>query len=135
MIRRPRAGVPTGNSSPEQLMQGFSRFITLTAIVNMAIYTPVFIGSVFIATPPEIRALIPWHVAGMVLNGLALVATIRDLYLRPFQNPNSKVTWCLLITSTGGIGWIVYVFRHALRPYDSTATELSVHDGTHGVNG
>lgn len=116
-------------------MQGFSRFITLTAIVNMVIYTPVFVGSVFIATPPEIRVLIPWHVAGMALNCLALVATIRDLYLRPFRNPNSKVTWCLLIISTGGIGWIVYVSRHALRPYDSAAPALNVHDGTNGVNG
>lgn len=46
----------------------------------------------------------------------AFIVTIRDLYLRPFPDPNSKLTWLLFILCTGGIGWVAYVFRHAIRP-------------------
>ena len=94
-------------------MHGIQRLIVLLAIGNMAIYMPYFFIQ-FLRNSPTIN--VPWHFAGMLLNLLAFVATIRDLYQRPFPNPNSKVTWCLLILCTGGIGLIVYVFKHALRP-------------------
>lgn len=67
-------------------------------------------------TPVSPSAILPLHFLGMALNLAALIVTIRDLYLRPFANPNTKLTWLLLILYTGGIGWVVYVFKHALRP-------------------
>jgi len=42
--------------------------------------------------------------------------TLRDLYLRRFDSENAKVTWALLIVMTGGIGWLVYIFKYALKP-------------------
>ncbi len=101
-------------------MQGLQRIVVLLAIGNMVIYIPYFLilGIATSANGIQLNpmAIMPWHVAGMFLNLLALIATFQDLYLRPFSNPNSKVTWCLLILCTGGIGWIVYVFRYALKP-------------------
>jgi len=94
-------------------MRGIPRFVVLLAIANMSIYMPYFFVQ-FLRDSATI--IVPWHIAGMVLNLTAFVATIRDLYARPFPSPNSKVTWCLLILCTGGIGWIVYVFKHGLRP-------------------
>lgn len=61
----------------------------------------------------------------MAQNLLAFFLTLRDLYLRPFPGENDKVTWCLLILCTGGIGWLVYVFKYALHPRDATAFEHS----------
>lgn len=61
------------------------------------------------------------HFIGMALNFIAIVVTFRDLYLRSFPNPNSKVTWSMLILATGGIGWLVYVFKHALKPRSTTS--------------
>ena len=52
----------------------------------------------------------------MAQNLVAFVITMRDLYRRPFSNANDKVTWTLLILCTGGIGWLVYVFKYALKP-------------------
>ena len=52
----------------------------------------------------------------MAFDLAAFIVTIRDLYLRPFPDPNSKLTWLLFILLPGGIGWVVYVFRHAIRP-------------------
>lgn len=65
-------------------------------------------------------AIFPAHFLGMVLNLAALILTIRDLYLRSFPNPNAKITWLLLILMTGGIGWIVYIFKYALKPRTPT---------------
>jgi hypothetical protein len=58
----------------------------------------------------------------MVFNFTALIVTIRDLYLRSFNNPNDKLTWLLLMMLTGGIGWFVYLWRYAFRPRPSVAS-------------
>lgn len=101
-------------------MRGLQRYTVLIAIGNMVIYVPIFLFLMMRAESsgiePKIVTLLPWHFAGMLLNLLAIFATIQDLYLRDFPHPNSKLTWCLLIVFTGGIGWIVYIFKHALKP-------------------
>lgn len=90
--------------------------IVFVAIGNMLIYVPVFAGCMFSDPSALATGLIVWHFAGMILNVAAVIATVRDLYRRTFPNPSSKVTWCLLILFTGGIGWLVYIFKHALKP-------------------
>lgn len=52
----------------------------------------------------------------MFINFIAFVLTIRDLYKRPFPKDNDKLTWAILILTTGGIGWAFYIFKHALKP-------------------
>jgi uncharacterized membrane protein len=84
----------------------------------MAAYIPYFLVQMIRATngaqlSPAV--IFPLHFLGMALNFAALVVTIRDLYLRPLVNPNAKLTWLLLILGTGGIGWLVYVFKHAFK--------------------
>ena len=61
---------------------------------------------------------------GAIWGWLCIALTIRDLYLRPFPNPNSKVTWTLLILMTGGIGWVVYLVKYALKPRPSANQSL-----------
>ncbi len=100
-------------------MKGAERAIVITALVYMAAYVPYFLVQMYRikqdAQPPLLAIVIP-HLVGMTLNFIALVLTLRDLYLRSFPKPNDKLTWALLILLTGGIGWLVYVFKYALKP-------------------
>lgn len=103
-------------------MKGIERAIVIGALVYMALYVPYFFVQMYRSehgVPVSPLAIFPFHFLCMALNVVAVILTIRDLYLRPFANPNSKLTWLLLIHWTGGIGWLVYVFRHALRPRNS----------------
>jgi len=57
----------------------------------------------------------------------AVVLVLRDLYLRDFRDANAKMLWTLAILMTAGIGLLVYIFRHAVkpRPHRSEAGPLS----------
>jgi hypothetical protein len=104
-------------------MHGIERKIVLAAIAYLAVYLLGFFGT-FLVTMHMSResadllmlALLLFHFLGMVLNVTAFILTLRDLYLRSFPDPDAKLTWLLLMFLTGGVGWIVYIFRHALRP-------------------
>lgn len=102
-------------------MRGWERFIVLWALGYMAVYVPFFFAFFAWATGNHARVefvysiVLPFHFLGMGSNLAALIVTIRDLYKRPFPRANDKVTWCLLITWTGGIGWLVYVFKYGLK--------------------
>jgi len=106
-------------------MNRAERAIVIAALVYMALYIPYFFVQMYrfsngVQASP--LAIFPLHFLGMALNFAALIVTIRDLYLRPFANPNAKLTWLLLILCTGGVGWLVYVFKHALKPRTSLDT-------------
>lgn len=105
----------------------------LSALGYTAIYINCFVSLAILSViRPDIEALVdfhwiaPFHILGMSLNVVALVLTVRDLYLRPFPKANSKLTWLLLILYTGGIGWMIYVFRHALKPRSCDAESRPV---------
>ena len=97
-------------------MRGLERFLVLGAVVYMGIYIPCFLIAAGSRNPDMFHVITPFHLFGMFLNLVALVLTLRDLYLRKFESENAKLTWALLIVMTGGIGWIVYIFKHALKP-------------------
>ena len=100
-------------------MKGLERAIVVAALLYMAFYIPYFFAQTYrISQGINISpyAIFPLHFLAMAFNFLALILTIRDLYLRPFADPNRKLTWLLVILCTGGIGWFVYVFRHAMKP-------------------
>lgn len=102
-------------------MGGIERLIVLGALMYMALYIPFFAYGCYAAATDSMNErlwiiLVPLHIIGMILNLIALIVTIRDVYLRPFRHENDKLTWILVILFTGGIGWIVYIFRHALKP-------------------
>lgn len=97
-------------------MKGFEKFFVLWAIGYMIVYVPTFM--ILMASNPEqfFFVILPFHLLGMAQNLVALILTVRDLYLRPFPDPNQKVTWALLILMTGGIGLVVYLFKYAFKP-------------------
>jgi hypothetical protein len=102
-------------------VKGFERAFVIWTIVYMAVYMVVFftvISSVASRSGGQQIPffLVPFHLLGMAQNLITLILTFRDLYLRKFQNENDKVTWTLLILMTGGIGWLVYIFKYALEP-------------------
>lgn len=95
------------------------RTIVITALAYMGVYIPYFLVQIGrAASGDQISpwAIFPFHFLGMGLNLAAFIVTIRGLYLRPFASPNAKLTWLLLILLTGGIGWLVYLFKP--RTYD-----------------
>ena len=101
------------------MLDRIARIMIITALLYMVVYFPYFFlqryrSSNGVAVSP--LAIFPAHFIGMALNVTALILTIRDLFLRSFPSPNAKLTWLLLILMTGGIGWIVYIFKYALKP-------------------
>ncbi len=91
----------------------------IAALAYMVVYIPYFLIQMQrVANGDQVSplAIFPFHFLGIGLNVAALIVTIRDLYLRPFANPNAKLTWLLLILMTGGIGWLAYVFTYAFKP-------------------
>ena len=105
-------------------MRGIERFFVLGAVIYMAVYIPCFVLAMASPDPDKwLPVIIPCHILGMILNFIAIVLTIRDLYLRKFKSENAKLTWALLILMTGGIGWLVYIFKHALKPRGKKETE------------
>ena len=101
-------------------MTQWERTVVIAALVYMAAYLPYFFGLMYLEVAVGIEvspwAIFPPHFLGMALNFAAFIVTMRDLYLRPFGNPYWKLMWLVLILMTGGIGWFVYLFRHAFKP-------------------
>jgi branched-subunit amino acid ABC-type transport system permease component len=59
--------------------------------------------------------VLPFHFFGMAIGIVMYVIVIRDIYKRTFPNPNSKVTWTLLVI----LLWpsiLVYLYKHGFRP-------------------
>ena len=100
-------------------MDRIEKTIVLIAVAYLSVYVLYFFTQMYRGVHGAYispYAILPFHFVGMALNFLALVLTIRDLYLRKFEKENSKLTWLLIILMTGGIGWVVYIFKHALNP-------------------
>lgn len=95
------------------------RLFVLWTLAYMVVYSAVFVSIAYRDVQPSLSWLLTFHFLGMAQNFAALFLTIRDLYKRPFPNPNQKLTWALLILCTGGIGWLVYIFKHAIKPRPS----------------
>ena len=113
----PRGGIES--DGPVYIISNAERIekaVIITAFVYLLVYIPYFVYRITNEVPVSPLEILPAHFVCMTLNLIALVLTIRDLYLRTFPSPNTKMTWLLLILLTGGIGWIVYVFRYALKP-------------------
>ncbi len=101
-------------------MTRIEKAIVVVACVYMLLYIPYFTIQMYrvthtFAEPPLLTIAIP-HFTGMALNFAALIVTFRDLYRRPFPDPSDKLTWGLLILLTGGIGWLVHLFKFAFKP-------------------
>lgn len=63
----------------------------------------------------SLHFVIPLHIFGMFLGLAMLIVVFRDLYKRDFPNPNTKVTWAILML----MFWpsiLVYLYKHGFRP-------------------
>jgi hypothetical protein len=69
------------------------------------------------------EALAPFHTLGALMGIPLLVIPFRDLYKREFPDPNSKITWTIVMLLTGGIGLFVYIFKHGFKPRVPVAPE------------
>lgn len=111
--------VPQANAE-ENRMRGAEKYIVLGSLAYMLVYIPFFFITFASADPSRLFPIImPFHLLGMGLNFAAFGLTIRDVYLRKLPGQNAKLTWLLLIMMTGGIGWLVYLFKYALKPRES----------------
>jgi hypothetical protein len=79
-------------------------------IVYMLIYMPCFI----LLMPRHFEAVFPFHILGMFLGLVLIIIVMRDIYKRDFPNPNTKVTWTILIFVTG-IAIFPYLFLHGFK--------------------
>jgi hypothetical protein len=111
-------------------MNRIERAIVLAALFYMLVYIPYFFLQVYrieaLHADPSLLAIAIPHGIGMFLNFAAIITTFRDLYLRPFPAANDKLTWGLLILMTGGIGWLVYLFRYALKPRNAPSLAIDM---------
>ena len=92
-------------------MSRFERAFTIFYWLFMAAYIPCF----FLFMPRYPHIMIPLHIFGMLLGIPMLIIVFRDLYKRDFADPNSKVTWTLLML----LFWpsiLVYLWKHGFHP-------------------
>jgi hypothetical protein len=94
-------------------MCGLEKFTVLWAFIYTLSLAP-FLLSGKLSPYSSFTNILVW--IAIFQNFLAMVLTIRDLYKRYFPEPNEKLTWCLLITWTGGIGWLAYLCKYGLKP-------------------
>ncbi len=122
----PRATTTPAEFTRLAKRDAFGRRCIQAAVIYMAIYFPSAVIFVILAPREMEAAVVPFHVAGIILNFSALVATLRDLYHRPFSKARHKWLWLLAILYTGCIGWLVYVFKYALTPLPRKSQDETV---------
>jgi Na+/H+ antiporter NhaD/arsenite permease-like protein len=83
----------------------------------MAVLIPI-LGAIQLGDPDSLfkSTLKYWAPAYVTTSILTLYYLINDLYKRDFEKSNSKVTWAIIMFFTGGIGLIIYAFKHAIKP-------------------
>ena len=89
----------------------------------MAALIPI-LGAIQLGNPDSLfkSTLKFWAPVYIIATILTLYYLINDLYKREFEKSNSKVTWVFLILLTGGIGLIIYAFKHAIKPRPTNAS-------------
>jgi len=100
-------------------MNRLEKWIVGTAFLYSGCYIIFILVLVLLVRPSRVDDITPFvvlHILAMLACVTALVVTLRDLYLRDFVRKNDKLTWGLLILLTGGIGWFVYIVKHAFKP-------------------
>ncbi len=58
--------------------------------------------------------VVPFHLFGMAIGIPMLIVVFRDIYARNFPNPNTKVTWTILIL-VFPLSVPVYLYKHGFR--------------------
>jgi branched-subunit amino acid ABC-type transport system permease component len=94
-------------------MNRAEKALVLVYGVALAAYIPCF----FLLMDGFFAILLPIHFLLMILGLLVALTVFRDLYKRPFSNPNDKATWAILFLLCSP-SIVVYLYRHGFRPRD-----------------
>jgi hypothetical protein len=95
-------------------MNRYEKGFVVFYFLYILIYVPCFI--LFVSfRPNDFLWILPFHFFGMAIGVAMLVIVFRDLYKRDFPNPNSKLTWAILMLML----WpsiLVYLYKYGFRP-------------------
>ncbi len=109
--RRTSRSLEVRASNLESIVNRSEKAFVLFYAAYMLAYIPCF----FLLMPDHFWQVMPFHILGMVLGIPLLIIVFRDLYKRHFPNPNTKVTWAILmLVLTPSI--IVYLYKYGFRP-------------------
>ena len=100
-------------------MNNVEKLIVFAAIASQAVFISEGLLRINGVLGYGSSPLAPYVPVLFLVSFAALIITIADLYKRQFTNPNRKITWLLIIMLTGGVGWLVYIFKHAIKPRDT----------------
>lgn len=75
------------------------------------------------AIPNIVKTLLP---IVLLLSFSTVIIVIRDLYKREFENSNSKLTWLIVVSITGGIGLLIYIFKFGNKSRDLTKKAIQI---------
>ena len=95
--------------------RGEKAFVLFYAAYLLA-YIPCFV----LLAADHFLQVMPFHILGMVLGIPLLIIVFRDLYKRHFPNPNTKVTWAILMLVLAP-SIIVYLCKYGFRPRTESA--------------
>jgi hypothetical protein len=70
-----------------------------------------------------------------VLIAASMATILRDLYLRRFPGGTSRLRWLLLMFYTAGVGYFVYVARHAWKPREPSNPRMQTDAAVNGDGG
>jgi hypothetical protein len=102
-------------------MNKFEKGFLVFYVIYITVYIPCYLK--FAST--NMSVLIPFHLFGMALGIGFLFVVFRDLYKRRFPNPNTKITWTILILMFFP-SVLVYLFKYAWKPRIEDVTNNQV---------
>lgn len=111
------------------MMNPYERLFVLWAVSCTVGYSVVLAIALDSNSAASIEALIPFHFLFLGLNLVVLVLIVRDLYRRDFATANQNLTWGLLILGTGGVGALLYLYFHGLRPRSADPAPMKATTG------
>ena len=92
-------------------MNRFEKAFVIFYFVYILAYIPCF----FLLMPRYWSVVMPFHFFGMAIGIPVLIIVLRDVYKRTFPNPNTKVTWTILVL----LFWpsiLVYLYKYGFHP-------------------
>ncbi len=107
-------------------MNRFEKGFVIFYFVYGLVYIPCFI----LFMPQYDYFILPFHFFGMAIGIPMLIIVFRDIYKRTFPNPNTKVTWTILML----LFWpsiLVYLYKYGFRPRQQCPTQAD-HQTTGG---
>ena len=97
-------------------MARWERVVTLLCLAYVLFYGVYFVSVAASGRFFDYPWMVPLHLLGMALSTVLVILVVRDVYKRPFPNPNDKATWALLIVFVNIFAIPVYLWKYGFRP-------------------